>query len=150
MACHTPRGLTLDLFEHGLRQYAESRSLGKKAVGRIVDAPRVGGDEVDVKKMKVFSINQPFASLLAYGVKQLETRNGTMFSSNVKPGDKMLLHVGQRQYADGGEHRVILAEAGYSPAEIEKYTSLPPGFKTRQPSSRSLRHEAASKASSLY
>ena len=58
MSCHTPRGLTLDLFEHGLRQYALSRSLGKKAVGRIVDAPRVGGDEVDVKSMKVFSMNQ--------------------------------------------------------------------------------------------
>ena len=129
MSCHCPRGLTLDIFEHGLKQYAELRPAGKQ--GRIVDAPRASGDNVDTKRMKVFSMNQPFASLLAHGVKRLETRNGTMFA-NAKPGDKMLLHVGQRQYPDGGEHRVILQEAGYSPVEIDRLTSLPKGFQKGQ------------------
>ena len=51
-----------------------------------------------------------------------------MFSSNVKPGDKMLLHVG-RSIPDGVSTSEF-SRAG-TPAE-RKYTSLPPGFQKGQ------------------
>jgi len=43
--------------------------------------------------MKVFSMNMPFAALLANGYKTLETRNGTKFTTYPE-GTRMLLHVG--------------------------------------------------------
>ncbi len=138
MSCHCPRGLTSEIIENAIKTYDKTiRSEGTQGVGRIVDAPPVTHDKVKnatkkTKKMKVFSMNQPFASLLAYGIKQLETRNGTMFSANTNPGDRLLLHVGQRLYPDGGAHLKILREAGYTPALIEKYTNLPQGFQKGQ------------------
>jgi hypothetical protein len=82
--------------------------------------------------MKCFSMNMPFAGLLAHGVKTLESRNGTMFTSMAKKGERVLLHVGQRQYPDGGEHRVILRERGLSEKEINRVTNLPKGFRKGQ------------------
>jgi hypothetical protein len=71
-------------------------------------------------------MNQPFASLVAHGVKTLETRNHTMFVPY--EGQDVLLHVGRRTYPDGGVHRKILARAGRDEAEIDRITSLPAGF----------------------
>jgi magnesium-dependent phosphatase 1 len=76
---------------------------------------------------RCFSMNQPFAALLANGYKTLETRNGTMFTQYAE-GTQMLLHVGKRTYPDGGKHLEIMAESGLSDEEIEKLKSLPSGF----------------------
>jgi hypothetical protein len=57
----------------------------------------------DLVEMRVFSMNMPFAALLANGYKTLETRNGTMFVPHPE-GTQMLLHVGRRNYPDGNKH----------------------------------------------
>ena len=79
-------------------------------------------------QMRCFSMNQPFAALLANGYKTLETRNGTMFSKYAQ-GTQMLLHVGRRTYPDQGKHYDIMKnESGLSDEEIEKLKSLPSGY----------------------
>ncbi|GMI05448.1 hypothetical protein TrLO_g3081 [Triparma laevis f. longispina] len=59
-------------------------------------------------KMPCFSMNMPFAALVANGVKCVESRNNTMFEQY--EGKTVLLHVGKRNYPDGGEHVWILKE----------------------------------------
>ena len=76
--------------------------------------------------LPTFSMNMPFAGLLAYGVKTLETRNHTMFEGT--SGSIALLHVGQRTYPDGGKHREILRRSGVAEEEVDRLTSLPAGF----------------------
>ncbi|KAL3923916.1 MAG: hypothetical protein SGILL_001365 [Bacillariaceae sp.] len=78
-------------------------------------------------QFRCFSMNQPFAALLANGYKTLETRNGTMFTQYAE-GTQMLLHVGKRTYPDGGKHLDIMKESGLSDEEIENLKSLPAGF----------------------
>ena len=73
-----------------------------------------------------FSMNQPFAGLVAHGFKTLETRNSTVFTALA--GKRVALHVGQRTYPDGGMHREIMRRASLSEQEIDRLTSLPPGF----------------------
>ena len=46
--------------------------------------------------MRAFSMNMPFAGLIAHGEKTIETRNHTMFEGS--EGQRMALHVGQVQY----------------------------------------------------
>jgi magnesium-dependent phosphatase 1 len=77
--------------------------------------------------MRAFSMNLPFAALLANGYKTLETRNGTMFVPYPK-GTQMLLHVGQRIYPDSDKHIMVMKSGGLSDEEIEKLKSLPKGF----------------------
>jgi magnesium-dependent phosphatase 1 len=84
-------------------------------------------DDDDMIKMYCFSMNMPFAGLLANKYKTLETRNGTMFTTYPE-GTQMLLHVGQRTYPDGNRHLEIMKSAGLSDDEIQKLKSLPPGF----------------------
>eukprot|EP00978_Attheya_sp_CCMP212_P007231 scaffold16787_cov52-Attheya_sp.AAC.3 len=95
----------------------------------------------DEVSMRVFSMNLPFAALLANGYKTLETRNGTMFTP-YEPGTKMLLHVGRRTYPDGDRHLQIMASGGKAEhgkkekeeivvmdrAEIARLKTLPRGF----------------------
>ena len=91
--------------------------------------------------LRCFSMNMPFAGLLARGVKSIESRNGTMFEG-VGEGSIALLHVGKRTYPDGGKHRQILGrgisgEAAIDgkpldEAEIDELTSLPRGFERGQ------------------
>ncbi len=81
----------------------------------------------DTVNMRVFSMNLPFAALLANGYKTLETRNGTMFTP-YEEGTKMLLHVGQRIYPDGNRHMDVMRSGGLDDDEIQKLKSLPPGF----------------------
>jgi len=81
----------------------------------------------DTVEMRVFSMNQPFAALLANGYKTLESRNGTMFK-NYPEGTKMLLHVGQRTYPDGNRHVDLMKNAGLANDKIQDLKSLPSGF----------------------
>ena len=101
-------------------------SRGRRQCDTVV--PVESGDTLDEVERPVlsFSMNQPFASLVAHGVKTLETRNHTMFVPY--EGQDVLLHVGRRTYPDGGKHREILARAGRDEAEIDRITSLPAGF----------------------
>jgi magnesium-dependent phosphatase 1 len=77
--------------------------------------------------MRAFSMNLPFAALLANGYKTLETRNGTMFVPYPE-GTQMLLHVGQRVYPDSDKHISVMKSGGLSDEEIDKLKSLPKGF----------------------
>lgn len=77
--------------------------------------------------LRTFSMNLPFAALLANEYKTLETRNGTMFTTYPE-GTQMLLHVGQRTYPDGNRHLDVMRSGGLSDKEIEQLKSLPPGF----------------------
>ena len=78
-------------------------------------------------EMRVFSMNLPFAALLANGYKDLETRNGTMFVPYPE-GTQMLLHVGQRIYPDGNRHIDVMKSGNLSDVEIAELKSLPKGF----------------------
>ena len=77
--------------------------------------------------MHAFSMNMPFAALLANSYKTLETRNGTMFVPYPE-GTQMLLHVGRRTYPDGDKHLEVMKSGGVSNEEIEQLKSLPAGF----------------------
>ena len=81
----------------------------------------------DVVEMRTFSMNLPFAALLANGYKTIESRNGTMFTPYPE-GSKMLLHVGQRIYPDGDRHIDVMKSGGLNDKEIKDLKSLPPGF----------------------
>ncbi|CAB9496504.1 Inherit from virNOG: Magnesium-dependent phosphatase [Seminavis robusta] len=74
--------------------------------------------------MRAFSMNMPFAALLANGHKTLESRNGTMFKP-YPAGTQMLLHVGRRTYPDGNRHLEIMNDQGLDNGEITKRKSLP-------------------------
>lgn len=97
---------------------------GKDAAKQIqIDS----ASEVDAVEMRVFSMNLPFAALLANEYKTLETRNGTMFTPYPE-GTKMLLHVGQRIYPDGDRHIDVMKSGGLNDEEINQLKSLPNGF----------------------
>ena len=81
----------------------------------------------DLVQMRVFSMNMPFAALLANHYKTLETRNGTMFTPYPE-GTKMLLHVGQRNYPDGDRHIDVMKSGGLNESEINALKTLPKGF----------------------
>ena len=85
-------------------------------------------DDTNTVPIHVFSMNLPFAALLANGYKDLESRNGTMFVP-YPAGTQMLLHVGRRLYPDGNKHLQIMKSGGLDDTEIEALKSLPPGFK---------------------
>lgn len=94
----------------------------------IVDTSAAESGSSNTISMHAFSMNMPFAALLANGYKTLESRNGTMFSP-YKEGTQMLLHIGRRTYPDGNRHMEILRQAGLSDDEILKLKSLPsPAF----------------------
>ena len=97
---------------------------GKDAAASVeVDLP----EAMDTVQLRAFSMNLPFAALLANGYKTLETRNGTMFTPYPE-GTKMLLQVGQRIYPDGDRHIEVMKSGGLSDSEIENLKSLPKGF----------------------
>jgi len=84
-------------------------------------------DGKNTVSMRVFSMNLPFAALLANEYKTIETRNGTMFNP-YPDGTKMLLHVGQRTYPDGDRHLDVMQSGGLSDEEISQLKLLPKGF----------------------
>ncbi len=84
-------------------------------------------NEKDTVRLRAFSMNLPFAALLANEYKTLETRNGTLFVPYPE-GTKMLLHVGQRIYPDGNRHIDVMKSGGLSDEEISKLKSLPKNF----------------------
>eukprot|EP00962_Isochrysis_galbana_P006650 scaffold1781_cov51-Isochrysis_galbana.AAC.1 len=80
--------------------------------------------------LPAFSMNLPFAALLAHGYKTAESRNSTMFARH--GAGVVLLHVGRRLYPDGGQHREIMRRCGAAEAEVERLTKLPPPFRRGQ------------------
>lgn len=135
LSAYCPQGLTTEVFEHAVRHFIECKKTSAE-LGHILDPPTSTGSTAPPtaskpsepsKKMKVFSMNQPFAALLAHGIKTIETRNGTMFKQ-IKEDEEMILHVGRRTYPDNGVHLDILKERGLSADEIQRVTNLPAGF----------------------
>ena len=101
-----------------------------------VSSPDAPSQQLSSNKISLpcFSMNQPFASLVAHGFKTLETRNSTVFSGLA--GKRVALHVGKRTYPDGGMHRIIMRRNVPSAEhnslkedEIDNLTSLPLGFR---------------------
>lgn len=97
---------------------------GKKVASKVSIETSLDTSKVE---LKCFSMNQPFAALLANGYKDLETRNGTMFE-RYAPGTMMVLHVGQRKYPDEDRHIEVMKGGGLNDAEIEDLKSMPEGF----------------------
>jgi magnesium-dependent phosphatase 1 len=117
-------------------QVVNDSKKGKNAADKVqitarsTSAPTNGATGIENKdtvEMRVFSMNLPFAALLANEYKTLETRNGTMFTPYPE-GTKMLLHVGQRIYPDGDRHIDVMRSGNLSDDEIKKLKSLPEGF----------------------
>jgi len=85
-------------------------------------------DDSDFVEAKCFSMNNPFAALLANGYKTLETRNGTMFEVH-PPGTILCLHVGQRIYPDGDKHLDIMKrDESLSDEDIQSLKQMPQGY----------------------
>eukprot|EP00957_Ditylum_brightwellii_P011928 899712-Ditylum_brightwellii.AAC.1 len=112
------------------------RKNGKKMATKIkkhswssssISSSATTNEDSNAVNMRAFSMNLPFAALLANGYKTLETRNGTMFTPYPE-GTKMLLHVGRRTYPDGDRHIEVMRSGGLSDTEIEDLKSLPGGF----------------------
>jgi HAD-superfamily phosphatase, subfamily IIIC len=100
---------------------------GKLAATDIDVMDESSGGNTNVIKYPAFSMNMPFAALLANGYKTIETRNGTMFT-RYPEGTKMLLHVGRRNYPDGNRHVDVMKSGGLDDQEILKMKSLPDGY----------------------
>jgi magnesium-dependent phosphatase 1 len=134
LSAYCPRGLTTEVFQHAVQHFIECKKANVD-VGKILDPPTgssapptsIKANTLPTKKMKAFSMNQPFAGLLAHGIKTIETRNGTMFKQ-IKEDEEMILHVGRRTYPDNGMHLDILRERGLSNEEIQRVTNLPMGY----------------------
>lgn len=77
--------------------------------------------------MQCFTMSQPFAALLLNGMKTVESRNTPMFQ-DIKPGTRLLLHCGRKDWHDLESYLKILEEKGFSNDDISKANSLPPGF----------------------
>lgn len=105
--------------------YRNSRTnkLGAKDI-EVIDEYSDGNNFVN---FPAFSMNMPFAALLANGYKTIETRNGTMFTRHAE-GTKMLLHVGQRNYPDGDRHVDIMKSDDLDEQEMLKLKFLPDGY----------------------
>ena len=97
--------------------------VGAAGASSDANSGSTGGANV---RLRCFSMNQPFAGLVAHGHKTLETRNGTMFMGS--EGELVLLHVGRRTYPDGGKHLDIMRRAGVDEEAIGRLTRLPRGF----------------------
>jgi len=113
-------------------QIKKDRKNNNKNMAVNVDLVKSSDDDDDDSEkiiFRCFSMNNPFAALLANGYKTLETRNGTMFTE-YSEGTQILLHVGRRTYPDGGKHLDIMkaAQPGISDEDIQKLKSLPEGF----------------------
>eukprot|EP00804_Cyclotella_cryptica_P015914 CCRYP_006407-RA/>CCRYP_006407-RA protein AED:0.27 eAED:0.27 QI:93/1/1/1/1/1/2/300/470 len=107
--------------------FSVSLSKNGKVAASNIDIVNKRMDDSNTVEMRTFSMNLPFAALLANGYKTLETRNGTMFTTYPE-GTKLLLHVGQRIYPDGDRHLDIMKSGGLTDDEIKSLKSLPPGF----------------------
>jgi magnesium-dependent phosphatase 1 len=92
MSAHCPSGLTSEIWTNSLQQFAAAKAAGGGVrMGKVLDAP--GGMDAPGLRIDCFSMNQPFAGLVAHGFKRLETRNSTVFQKLA--GKWVCLHVGQ-------------------------------------------------------
>ena len=82
---------------------------------------------VAVETLPCFTMSQPFCALLLNGVKTIESRNNNMFQS-IKPGTRILLHCGRKDWHDMESYRQILSQEGMSNDEIDRLGRLPKGF----------------------
>ena len=98
-------------------------SSGRAAAAIVKSLEKDAGSVIE---MPCFSMCQPFASLLLNGIKTVETRNNPMFM-DLKPGSKVLLHCGMRDWKDQEAPRVELRKAGFSNADIARLSALPNG-----------------------
>lgn len=116
----------------GRKRDGAVRSVASEPPGSRVKRPSKKSSESssigESIRMPCFSMSQPFAALLLNGVKTIETRNNPMFM-DLKPGTKVLLHCGMRDWNDTEAPRIELRKAGYSEKEIDQLSALPPGFK---------------------
>lgn len=92
-----------------------------------VELTTTDGNQDNREVIRTFSMNLPFAALLANGYKTLETRNGTMFTP-YEEGTKFLLHVGQRIYPDGDRHLDVMRSGNLDDNEIQALKTLPDGY----------------------
>jgi len=100
----------------------------KKSVPKSSKPQKISSySKEEMMDMPCFSMSQPFASLLLYNIKDIESRKNQMFE-RIKPGTKILLHCGKRDWKDQKAPIVELEKAGYTSTEIQKYTTLPKGF----------------------
>lgn len=110
----------------GVGRNGKTSCTSVRAVGSSagVDGAEDSGETIEID---CFSMNQPFAGLVAHGFKTLETRNSTVFQKLT--GRWVCLHVGQRTYPDGGMHKEIMRRPGgvKSEPELARLTSLPAG-----------------------
>jgi cold shock CspA family protein len=135
---HYRDGNSKDLFFH-FRNFADGTSVveegdevsfflevdsktGKPMAGNV--SLQMPMDKENAVQMRCFSMNMPFAALLANGYKTLETRNGSMFAKYAE-GTQLLLHVGRRNYPDGDKHLEVMKSGGLDDAEIEELKCLP-------------------------
>jgi cold shock CspA family protein len=95
---------------------------------KAVDASDVDGSFTTTTTISLpaFSMGMPFAALLTNGCKTIETRNNRMLADHCPAGTKVLIHVGRRDFDDGGRHRTILQRTGRSDAAIRQLMTLPP------------------------
>ncbi|GKY91078.1 hypothetical protein MPSEU_000080600 [Mayamaea pseudoterrestris] len=76
--------------------------------------------------MPCFTMSQPYCALLLNGVKTVESRNNPMFM-DVKPGTKVLLQCGQRDWHDVESYKSIIGNE-MTVSELEKAIQLPSKF----------------------
>ena len=81
----------------------------------------------DMVSMPCFTMSQPFAALLLNGMKTVESRNNPMFQ-NIKPGTRLLVHCGRKDWHDLDSYVTILKGKGVSHDEISESSNLPPGY----------------------
>jgi CspA family cold shock protein len=96
------------------------------AAAELLNPPAVAEGMI---RLPCFSMSQPFASLLMYGQKTIETRNNPMFEGVT---GRVAVHVGRRPWKDK-EYFNRLQEAGLSPSSIKHLCTLPEGFAVRRP-----------------
>jgi hypothetical protein len=85
-----------------------------------------------VREFPAFSMSQPFAALLAKGIKTVETRRAATFAA-LPVGAWVALHVGRRDWPDPAQtHLDVLRERGMTDAEAAAACALPEPFQVRR------------------
>ena len=101
---------------------------GVRTRGNNDDAKDTSFGGAETKELPCFSMSQPFTALLMNGIKKIESRGNPMFA-DFKPGTKVLVHCGRRDWKDMDAPRVQLRKAGHSEDDIDSLMALPDGFK---------------------
>ena len=104
---------------------AFTRSTASTSSTDATDATASVAPVETVRELPCFSMSQPFASLLACGLKTVETRRSGTFAA-LSAGTWAALHVGRRDWPDPAQtHLDVLRERGLTDAEAAAACSLP-------------------------